>query len=117
MQAFDRGAGDVDFKRAKGPDFASRLRGFVNVLGPNRRQAALADAAVSDPYLVVRRAILLRGILERDAPQMVDRTSGKQELRIAPGVLRAFLDIPEFRYGARSIEAIIAMYDTTWEES
>jgi hypothetical protein len=109
MQAFARSASDVEFQRVKGPDFTSRLRGFVNVLGPNRRQTTLADASVSDPYFVVRRAMLLRSMLERDAPQLVDHASGKQELRIDPGVLRAFLDIPEYRYGARSIEAIIAM--------
>ena len=26
----------IEFKDAKGPDFISRLRGYVNILGPNQ---------------------------------------------------------------------------------
>ena len=50
-------------KDAKKPDFLSRLRGYVNVHGPN--QLGGSDAAY-----VLRRAFLLRSLLERKAPQI-----------------------------------------------
>jgi hypothetical protein len=44
-------------------------------------------------------------MLERNAGHLVDHG----RLNIDPGVLRAFLETREFRHGARSMEAIIAM--------
>lgn len=83
---------------AKAPDFVSRLKGFVNVLGPNPRGS-------DDPYYVIRRAILLRSVLQRAAPQL----AAEDGLRIDTGVLRAFLETTEYRHGARSLEAVIGM--------
>ncbi|MBM7506001.1 RyR domain-containing protein [Agromyces aurantiacus] len=97
VEEFGRGLGEADFRRAKGPDFVSRLRGFVDVLGPNAH-------GPQDHYAVIRRALLLRAILERQAPQLFDGS----RLRIDSGVLRAFLEVSEYRHGARSLEAIVA---------
>lgn len=97
-------------RSAKGPDFVSRLKGFVNILGPNPQ-------GDSDPFHVIRRAILLRSILARSAPGLL---AGGQ-LHLDPGVLRAFLQTREYRHGARSLEAVIAMSrlsgKTTYERS
>jgi len=46
-------------RAAKVPDFQGRLKGYINVLGPNPR------ADIDDPYYVLRRAILLRSMLSR----------------------------------------------------
>ncbi|WP_448811309.1 hypothetical protein [Agromyces bauzanensis] len=97
VEEFGRGLAEEDFRRAKGPDFVSRLRGFVDVLGPNPH-------GPEDRYAVIRRALLLRAILERQAPQLFDGS----HLRIDSGVLRAFLEVSEYRHGARSLEAIVA---------
>lgn len=97
VEEFGRGLAETDFRRAKGPDFVSRLRGFVDVLGPNAH-------GPHDHYAVIRRALLLRAILERQAPQLFDGSG----LRIDSGVLRAFLEVSEYRHGARSLEAIVA---------
>jgi hypothetical protein len=86
-------------KNAKLPDFLSRLKGFLNVLGPNPRKEA------SDPYYVLRRAILLRSILKRQAPSLFHEAS----LQIDAGVLRALLLTSAYKHGARSMEAVIAM--------
>jgi hypothetical protein len=85
-------------RQAKGPDFVSRLKGYVNVLGPNPQ-------GEGDPYAVIRRAILLRSILERAARGLFEGGV----LNMDPGVLRAFLETKEFRHGARSLEAVVAM--------
>ena len=89
-------------KAAKKPDFVSRLRGYVDILGPNK--AHPDDAAV-----VLRRALLLRSLLLRKEPQLVARAEAGQVLRIDPAVLRAFLLVGRYRHGARSMEAIIDM--------
>jgi hypothetical protein len=64
--------------------------------------------SLDDPFSVVRRAILLRSILERSAPQLFESRGGRRLLHIDPGVLRAFLLTREYRHGARSLESIVA---------
>jgi hypothetical protein len=88
-----------EFKEAKGPDFVSRLRGYVNILGPD-------PTGEGDKFSVIRRAMLLRSQLERKAKHILDQRGCA---RIDDGVLRAFLKIPAYKHGARSMEAIIDM--------
>jgi hypothetical protein len=87
---------------AKIPDFISRLKGFLNVLGPNPQEANKQN----DPFYIVRRALLLRSIFERETPQLLDKD---HQLRIDTGILRAFLQINKYLHGARSMESIVAM--------
>jgi len=87
------------FRDAKGPDFSSRLRGFVNVLGPN-------PAGDADRFYLVRRAVLLRSLVTRKTPHIVGSAG---DVRIDPGVLRALIKVPSYRHGARSMEAILDM--------
>lgn len=102
------GMDETTFKSVKGPDFVSRLKGYVNILGPNRR-----TDGPPDPYFRIRRAILLRSILLRDEPQLfhnerIDGTTTKV-LSMDEGVLRAFIQTREYLHGARSLESIVAM--------
>ena len=87
--------------RAKAPDFVSRLRGFVDILGPN----AHPDPHV-DPRYLIRRAVILSNVL-RDNARDLFREDGT--LGIDPGVLRAFLHTPVYRHGVRSMEAVVGM--------
>jgi RyR domain len=93
------GRRQTEFRTAKGPDFASRLRGYVNVLGPNQ----VSD---DDRFVMIRRATLLRSLLWRKVRHIFDRKCRPQ---IDEGVVRAFLKVPEYKHGARSMEAIIDM--------
>ena len=95
----------VDFRLAKGPDFVSRLKGHVDMVGPDPRGGD-RDA---DPHFRIRRAILLRSMLLRDRPGLFVHESRTTRLQIDPGVLRAFLEVSSFRHGARSLETIVAM--------
>ena len=70
----------VTIPGAKASDFLSRLRGHVDVLGPNPRDAR-------DRGYVLRRALLLRAQLLGRQPRLVRGSI----LSIDPGVLRAFL--------------------------
>jgi hypothetical protein len=84
---------------AKGKDFLSRLRGFLNILGPNPQD-------VSDEAFPLRRALLLRSLFKRKAAQLFD---SKGTLRIDEGVLCALLEIDQYLHGARSAECIMDM--------
>jgi hypothetical protein len=91
-------------RAAKKPDFVSRLRGYIDVTGPNRQGPH--DVAYS-----LRRALILRSLLSTRAPQMFvnDGAHDEPRLQIDEGVLRAFLEIDEYIHGARSMEAIVQM--------
>jgi hypothetical protein len=87
-----------EFRDAKGRDFVSRLKGYVDIIGPN----PVNDRP--DPHYVTRRAILLRSLLQPHKSLFRG-----QELQVDSGVLRAFLRTSAYEHGARSMESIIAM--------
>ncbi len=86
------------FRAVKGPDFKSRLKGFINILGPNPQKG------VYDPYFIIRRAILLNSLLRRLTPQFFTPALQMDDL-----LLDAFLEISTFLHGVRSMESIISM--------
>ena len=83
-----------EFQLLKGPDFVSRLHGFLNVLGPNPR----LGAGCPDVTWPIRRAIILRGVLKLKA---------SEELDIDAGLLNALLNVSVYHHGARSFEKVI----------
>ncbi len=86
------------FKAAKGPDFVSRLKGYVDILGPN-------PVDLDDRFYIIRRAVLLRALLLQQE-NIVDKG---RKIHVDEDVLRAFLVIPKYKHGSRSIDAIIDM--------
>jgi hypothetical protein len=96
------------FKLAKGPDFVSRLNGYLNVAGPNPRQkydasagAWVDDDAPPDLTFPVRRALLMR------ATGGFFGAAEDREMDIDSGLLAAFLEIGKYEHGARSLETIM----------
>jgi hypothetical protein len=85
-------------KAAKKPDFLSRLKGYVDVVGPNPH-------GPDDVAYMLRRALLLRSLLVARSPRLL--RSGT--LQIDEGVLRAFISVDRFHHGARSMQAIVEM--------
>lgn len=102
----------LEFKNAKGPDFLSRLRGYVNILGPNQTNTKW------DHLFIIRRAMLLRSLLDRKVPHLINDNG---EAQIDNGVVRALLKIPTYKHESRSMEAILEMSMLTnakkWEQS
>jgi hypothetical protein len=78
-----------EFQRAKGPDFISRLRGFLDVCGPN-----------AEPRML-RRAILFRAELSRAMGK------GAGPFRPDPELMTSLLQAGRYRHGARSIAAVV----------
>lgn len=105
MAEFCADLSSPDARGAKKPDFVSRLKGYVNILGPNRQQTGGGD----DRHFILRRAILLRSILVHDAQHLLVGPGDKGTLNIDDGVRRALLYTEEYKHGVRSIESVIAM--------
>ena len=103
-EAQDRHGAEKQFREAKGPDFVSRLRGFIDIMGPNRQDNPGQD----DDVFVIRRSKLLRIMLQLE-PTAKTLFDQKGNLNIDQGILRAFLHISSFKHGARSLSAIIEM--------
>lgn len=99
--------GESRWREVKGPDFVSRLKGYINIVGIDRSEDKTGGASgVPDSEYVVRRAIVLRSILERNVPGIIDKDG---VAKVDSGLLRAILLVWNFRHGARSLEAIITM--------
>lgn len=90
------------FKDAKGSDFVSRLRGFINIKGPNPVEGDLRK----DRLAMIRRATVLRVLLKKHAPVIFE--DGKK-CRIDRGVLQAFIKVPFYKHGIRSMQSIVEM--------
>ena len=93
------------FVAAGGPDFASCLKGFLNIRGVN----SFAAEHVSDRGCAIRRAVWLRHCLRRRTPWLFTETSDRFRLNIELEVLNAFLQVAEYRHGFRSMESIVQM--------
>lgn len=89
-------------KAAKGPDFLSRLKGYLNI-------PALDHSTPGDPMVVIRRAILFRSMLERTAPGLFSGDEDHRQVVVDDAVARAFLYVKSYNHGARSMETIISM--------
>ena len=89
-----------NFKNVKGPDFASRVKGTIDIAGPNRRNE-------SDSAYILRRALLLRSLCERD--DRLKENVKNEKTFIDGNILRAMLYVPEYKHGARSMETVLKM--------
>lgn len=95
--------------RAKAKDFLSRLRGFVDVPDLDYPISGHINATVA-----LRRAVRLRTLLAGSSGKLMQREAARGEklreyLNVDSSILRAFLTVPSFEHGARSMEAIVKM--------
>lgn len=88
------------FRLVKGNDFVSRLKGILNVKGPNPTRP-------TDRSAVIRRGMLLREQLVRRCPGIYDAETGR--VNISTSLLSAMLSVSAYRHGTRSLELILAM--------
>ena len=99
MEEFSDLQSRPEFREAKGPDFISRLRAFLDVLGPNQSRRTL------------RRAVILRSELIKRV-----KRNGSGTFTVEEALLRALLQVGRYRHGARSIAALIELADLDSEE-
>jgi hypothetical protein len=93
-----------EFIKAKGPDFLSRLRGYVDIMGVD-------PAHDKDFICIIRRATILRGNILKRAKTLGKQShwlvNEKKEIVIEETMLHTLLKIPSYKNGARSLSAII----------
>jgi hypothetical protein len=94
LEAFKCDAYSAEGVTAKGPDFVSRLSGYVNVRGVD----PIPDQN-SDQKYAIRRALILRELLR----------TYHLEGAIDDAVLNGILRVSRFKHGARSLSAILQM--------
>ena len=88
------------FRQIKGTDFVSRLKGILNIKGPN-------PSDVTDQSFLIRRAMLLREQIKHKFSGIYHPEGGL--VNISRGVLSALLTVSEYRHGSRSLEFILDM--------
>ena len=95
-----------NLKKVKLTDFISRLRGHLNVSDINS-----PDGRAPNKILKLRRAILLRSLLELHAePTLINAKDGLGKIaNIGDDVILKLLEALKYKYGVRSMEAIIQM--------
>lgn len=91
---------NVLFKEAKGTDFVSRLKGYVDILGPNPND-------LFDSFWKIRRAVLLRSLIKKHLRDIINEKDKNAD--IDEHIINAMLNVPEYKHGTRSMEAIIKM--------
>lgn len=113
FEEFNRtGRYDVNFEKMKGPDFVSRLRGFIDIKGPNQAIAPPRDGGPEerpDRAYVIRRALMLRRAIEKHASHLLSPDT--KRAAISPNLVRAFLRARKYAHGARSLESLVSMSD------
>jgi hypothetical protein len=92
-------------KSRKLPDFISRLRGHLDIKGIRLKGSGSEEETTQQIY--VRRAILLRALIESKLKQIVDPNT--KEARIDKNVINTLVTKAEYRHGARSLEAVLHM--------
>jgi hypothetical protein len=91
-----------DFRLKKGPDFISRIHGYINVLGPNpsvvKHSGGKWGTDLNDVCYPIRRALFIRQILG---------LKEKDHLEIDWGLLNALLKVKKYKHGARSLTNLL----------
>jgi len=93
-------------KAVKLDDFIGRLRGFLDVMGINEEP----DKKEISRVVKLRRAIMLRSLLEINAGPIFQEGKEGKTARIHKDVIEAFLETKHYTFGVRSMEAIIQMF-------
>ena len=103
---------DVSRRRAKLGDFISRLRGYLNVqdINPKLKEGKKEYEELDFP-LKLRRAVILRSLLERFAKPIFhpERTGSVEVASIDDQVISKLLNAKKYKHGVRSMEAVVQM--------
>ncbi|MFE4581718.1 hypothetical protein [Streptomyces chartreusis] len=81
---------------SKALDFISRIRGYIDVSGPD-------PEGPDDLHYMLRRALLLNSLLKK---KKIGKDS-EGNFRVDDEVIRAFLEVDVYHHGARSMRAIV----------
>jgi DNA replication protein DnaC len=97
----------TDFKALKVPDFISRLKGFINIKGIEKKDE-------NDKLYVLRRSVVFRSMIEKDYKNLMN---DDKSVNIDNDLLETLMLINKFKHGSRSLESIVKMSDLANERS
>ena len=112
FEQFSNGSGSKEQDSGtKRTDFLSRLRGHLDVPGINPHGGDWSRLTRGERLKIrLRRAILLRSLIEEHASIAMQTTSdGLKVAQISSDLVQAFLWVSEYRHGVRSMEAMLQM--------
>ena len=104
-----------DFMLKKGPDFKSRLSGYLSIQGPNQLECLDEYGEIckdedgntihdqDDIFFPIRRALFIRGRLG---------IKGSEELKIDYGLLNALIRAKKYENGSRSLQKVLSFLKT-----
>ncbi len=87
----------ITFSKQKGPDFVSRIRGHIDIIGINPTDA-------DDEMYLIRRAVVVRNMLT-----IMQSLSPGEEAKIESNILQAILHVPEYYHGARALRMLLEL--------
>lgn len=99
---------EKEFILKKGPDFISRLNGYINILGPNKRQnfnpgySKVDEKWIDDPSdftYPIRRAIFIINLLKLKKDDF--------PLRMDWGLLNALIKVDRYKHGSRTMANLL----------
>ncbi len=93
---------DRDFVECKGPDFVSRLRGFINIQGLNQH----------GDEMILRRALVLYYLLSVRSKTLM---AADGSFNVDEGLLKRLLTGAHYIHELRSLEAVLDMCDLSGE--
>lgn len=110
----DGSPSEAEARAVKLNDFISRLKGHLNIsdINPPRHRGTSFSAPESEDAKVlrmVRRAMVLRSLLEQFAKPVMQSGPEFALARIRPEVIDAFINVEQYRHGVRSMESVIRM--------
>jgi len=98
-----------EFIMKKGPDFKSRLNGYINILGPNKRQIFNSEYTkeenkwIDDPTDImypIRRAIFIIGLLRLKKSNF--------PFEMDWGLLNGLIKVDRYKHGSRSLANLLS---------
>lgn len=111
MQAFIKIVEDVktdeekdEIRAKKMPDFISRIKGYLDVSGPNNSNKESGTKILH----YIRRASILRSMLAEE----LNIKNADSYIGITDLALKMLLNVKKYKHGARSMEAIASEFDS-----
>jgi hypothetical protein len=112
VEKFESGLMDEkENRKVKHTDFVSRLKGFAGIRGLDHPDPGTKSTTADPlcPLVMIRRALILRSVLMKFAPGLVQKRGKEERIHVDDGIIRAFMGVRKFKHGVRSLESIIRM--------
>jgi hypothetical protein len=106
---FKTGRPEDEARKAKLPDFVSRLQGFLDIQTINPPEDKELDSPQKKRQREIKRALLLRSLLLTHAKPILRKQGDVEEPNIDGNLIDAFINAGRYEHGLRSMESVVRM--------